>query len=398
MEPTTETPPPKPHPKRKVFLWGMTGLFLLIALALFLFWFIWGRFYEYTNDAYVSGNLVYVTPQVSGIVTSIYIDDTQLVDQGHLLIELDKTDFYIALEKSKAHLANEIRSVAKLFLEEKQALALIEVAKAELTTCSQDFERRTSLVDTGGVSNEDFDHARNKLTAAIFTLAAAEATHDSFLVQIDKTSIINHPRVQKAEEELKYAWIELKRTTLKAPASGLIAERTVQVGQRVKAGEPLFAIIPLDQMWVDANFKEVQIGKMQIGQPVSLYSDVYGHSVEYHGHIQGIGGGTGSVFSVLPPQNATGNWIKIVQRVPIRISIDPQEIIHSPLRLGLSMEATVDIHSTEASSIPHILPIHPIYQTEIFSKEEEGVQAIIEKIFKENLPSPEIPLKELESP
>ncbi len=389
MEPTLESLAPPPNSKRKLLLLGMTAGFLLIGVSVFLFWFIWGRFYEYTNDAYVSGNLVFITPQVSGIVTSIYIDDTQLVDQGSLLIELDKTDFRIALEESKANLSNEIRNVSQIFLQTKQALALTEVAKADLITCSQDFERRTLLISSGGVSTEEFDHSKNKLTAALFTLAAAEASYDSLFVQTDKTSIEKHPRVRLAEEQLKQSWIQLKRTSLRAPTNGLIAERTVQVGQRVTAGDPLLAVIPLDQMWVDANFKEVQIGKMQIGQPVSVYSDVYGSSVEYHGHVEGIGGGTGSVFSILPPQNATGNWIKIVQRVPVRVSIDQMEIIHSPLRLGLSMTVTVDIHDTEKSSIPHIMQTRSIYQTEIFNMEEEGVAEVILEIFKANLPGQE---------
>jgi membrane fusion protein, multidrug efflux system len=388
MEETEKPNPPnaEPNKKRKKLLWGMTFLFTFLGICAFLFWLIWGRFYEYTNDAYVSGNLVFVTPQVSGIVTSIYIDDSQRVDQGHLLIELDKTMFQIALEKSKAHLADEIRSVAQLFQQTKQALAMVEVAKAQLKTAAQDFERRTFLIDSGGVSAENFDHAQNKLRAAIFTLAAAEANHSSLLVQVDKTSIERHPRVKKAEQQLKDAWIQLKRTTLRAPTHGLIAERTVQVGQRVQPGEPLFSIVPLDQIWVDANFKEVQIGKMQIGQPVKLVSDMYGGSVEYHGYVQGIGGGTGSVFSVLPPQNATGNWIKIVQRLPIRISLNPEEITKNPLRLGLSMDVTVDIHNIGETSIPNVTQTKAIYQTDIFSHEEEGVEEVIEGIFKENLP------------
>ncbi len=198
-----ESSPPKPSPKRKKLLWGMSTLFLFIGICAVLFWLIWGRFYEYTDDAYVSGNLVFVTPQVSGIVTSIYIDNSQRVNQGHLLIELDKTMFQIALEESKANLANEIRNVAQLFLQTKQALAMIEVAKAQLKTAAQDFERRTFLINSGGVSAENFDHSQNELSAAFFTLAAAEATHASLLVQIDKTTVEKHPRVKKAEEQLK---------------------------------------------------------------------------------------------------------------------------------------------------------------------------------------------------
>jgi membrane fusion protein (multidrug efflux system) len=393
----TENSPPL-HSKRNLILGSMTAFFLLVALGVFLYWLLWGRFHEYTNDAYVSGNLVYVTPQVSGIVTSIYIDDTELVDEGHLLIELDKTDFQIALDLSKADLADQIRSVAQLFLQVKQAVATVQVAKTQLAQNAEDFERRKALVDSGSVSIETFQHSEHALAASFFSLAASEASYFSLFAQIDKTTIEHHPRVRKAEQHLKDAFVQMSRSTLRAPVKGLIAERTVQVGQRVQAGEPLFSIIPLDQMWVDANFKEVQIGKMQIGQHVSIYSDVYGGSVEYHGRIGGIGGGTGSVFSVLPPQNATGNWIKIVQRVPVRIFLDPKEIIAHPLRLGLSMETTVDIHDIHESSIPSLIPTRPLYKTDIFINEEEGVAKLIEEIFKANLPPTRIPLSELVLP
>lgn len=394
-----ETEPTKaPHAKRNLILWSITAFVLLVGLGIFLYRLLWGRFHEYTNDAYVSGNLVYVTPQVSGIVTSIYIDDTELVEEGHLLIELDKTDFHIALDLSKADLADQIRSVAQLFLQVKQAVAMVQVTKARFAQNAEDFERRKALVDSGSVSIENFEHAEHALTESFFSLAASEASYFSLFAQIDKTTIENHPRVQKAEQHLKDAFVQMKRATLRAPVKGLVAERTVQVGQRVKAGEPLFSIIPLDRVWVDANFKEVQIGKMQIGQHVSVYSDVYGRSVEYHGRIGGIGGGTGSVFSVLPPQNATGNWIKIVQRVPVRIFLDPKEIISHPLRLGLSMEATVDIHDIHESSIPSLIPTRPLYKTNIFMNEEEGVDALIEEIFKANLPPTRIPLNELVLP
>ena len=386
----TETPLPLRN--RKMILWSMTLFFIILALGIFLYWLLWGRFYEYTNDAYVSGNLVYVTPQISGIVTSIYIDDTQRVEEGHLLIKLDTTDAEIALDECKAALGEEIRNVAQIFLQTQQALALIEVAKADFLKYAQDFERRIPLVESGGVSKEDFEHSEIAFTSAYFTLASTEANYFSLFAQTDNTSIENHPRVQKAVENLKNAWVQLKRTTLTAPTSGLIAERSVQIGQRVKAGDPLFAIIPLEEMWVNANFKEVQIGKMQIGQTAHLKADVYGDAVKYHGYIEGIGGGTGSVFSVLPPQNATGNWIKIVQRVPVRIHLDSQELLEHPLRLGLSMDVTVDIHNIGHSSIPPITPTQPIYQTDVFAKEEEGVETVIQKIFKENLPSlPGIP-------
>ena len=375
-----------PHPHRKKILWGMTSLFLLIAFGVFLYWLLWGRFHQYTNDAYVSGNLVYVTPQVSSTATSIYVDDTQIVSQGDLLVELDPTDFQIALNLSKAALGTAIRDVAGLFLQSKQAAALVEVAKADFFKTAEDFEKRRLLLDSGSVSTEDFDHAQSALIAAYFSLDAAEQNHFSLLSQIDQTTLQTHPRVQAKIEELKNAWVALSRCTLVAPVHGLVAQRSVQVGQKVNPAEPLVAIIPLDQMWVDANFKEVQIGNMQIGQKAHITSDVYGTKVEYHGNLVGIGGGTGSVFSLLPPQNATGNWIKIVQRVPVRIALDPSEIINHPLRLGLSMDVTIDIHDIGQSAIPSKTSCKPLYKTTIFNTEELGVETIIEQIFKANIP------------
>lgn len=373
--------------KRKKVLWTMTSVFLVIALGVFLYWLIWGRFHEYTNDAYVSGNLVYVTPQVSGIVTSICIDDTEFVQEGDVSIEIDPIDYEIALEASKANLADTIRSVAELFLQTKQAFAMIDVNKAKFIQTSQDFERRVELVESGSVSIEDFDHAENALFEAYYSLIASETYYLALFAQVGNTTVQKHPRVQKAVENLKNAWIQRRRCTIKAPVGGLIAERSVQVGQRVSQGQSLFAIIPLEQMWVDANFKEVQIGKMQIGQPVSLNSDVYGGRSPYQGHIIGIGGGTGSVFSILPPQNATGNWIKIVQRVPVRIALDPSEVKKFPLRLGLSMEATVDIRDIGQNCIPLPISQRTLYQTQVFDHEEDGVEQAIQEIYRKNLPS-----------
>jgi membrane fusion protein (multidrug efflux system) len=387
--------------KRKKILWSMTLVFALIALGIFLYWLLWGRFHEYTNDAYVSGNLVYVTPQVSGIVRSICIDDTEFVDEGFISVEIDPIDYEIALQESKAELGNTIRSVAELFLQAKDALAKIGVAKARFVQTSQDFERRVELVDSGSVSIEDYDHAENALLEAYFSLVSAETNYLSLFAQVGKTTVQKHPRVQKTVEHLKNAWIQKSRCTIKAPAGGLIAERSVQVGQRVHQGQSLFAVIPLEQMWIDANFKEVKIGNMQIGQKVSVHSDVYGRRVPYQGHVMGIGGGTGSVFSILPPQNATGNWIKIVQRVPVRIALDPQELQKAPLRLGLSMEVTVDIRDIGEPSVPKQAGQRALYHTKIFDHEEDGVQTLIEEIFIANLPSVDLsetdPLEGMES-
>ncbi len=374
-------------PKKAKILLLLTGSLLIIGTALFIYWYLWGRFTEFTDDAYVSGNLVYVTPQVTGIVTDIYIDDTDYVVEGTPLVDLDRTDFLIALEKSKAELADKVRSVAQLFTTAQELEAKIEIKKAAFIQSAQDFERRLKLVDRGSVSKEDFDHAEKTLSASYYALVAAEEAFFTLFAQIENTTVSTHPWVELAKQKVKDAWIHLKRCTLYAPVTGLVAKKTVQVGERIDAASPVLAVVPLDQIWVDANFKEVQIGKMQIGQKADITADIYGNGVKYQGTIIGIAGGTGSVFSLLPPQNATGNWIKIVQRLPIRIALNPLEIAEHPLRLGLSAEVRVDIHNIGGSVIPSLRENKTLYHTDVFASEEAGVEEIIAQIIRENTPS-----------
>jgi membrane fusion protein, multidrug efflux system len=377
----------KPHLSRKKTLILVTIGLLVVGGFLFLYWLLWARFEEYTDDAYVSGNLLYVTPQVSAAITKVYVDDTQFVEKDHLLLELDPTDFLLLLEENKQNLAQTVRDVSQLFMQTKQKKAFCLAAKAEFLKAVEDFERRNALVVSGSVSQEDFTHAERALQNTYFTFISAEQEYFSFLAQTENTTIAEHPRVLFAKEKCKNALIALKRCKIYAPSSGIVAMRTGQVGQKAKVPEPLLAIIPLDQMWIDANFREDQIGHMQIGQKAKVTTDTYGRSCVFRGVVAGIGGGTGSVFSILPPQNATGNWIKIVQRVPVRIQIIPQECIEHPLRLGLSAEIRVDVHSIDGSSIPSPAAPSALYETDIFDGEEEGAEEMIEKIILENLPS-----------
>lgn len=376
-----------PHPKRKVILISMTLFLLIVAIVFFLYWWVWGRFDEYTDDAYVTGNSVYVTPQINGIITSIYIDDTWYVQKGQVLIELDQTDYKIALDKSLSLLGQTIRDVAQLFAETNQKKAQIQVAKAVFIKDSEDFERRFALVPSGSVSKEDFSHATAALTNSYFSLIAAEQEYFSLKAQIEHTTIQTHPLVQQAIQGVKECWVKLSRCTIKAPTSGLIAQRRAQVGERVTPSEFVLSVVPLKEIWVEANFKEDQIGSMQIGQKATIRTDIYGSRVLYEGEVVGMGAGTGSIFSLLPPQNATGNWIKIVQRVPIRISLQPDQILDFPLRLGLSTEVHVDIHPLKNPLLSQEPAPLPLYTTTIFANEEEGVQTLIDSIFRNNLPS-----------
>ncbi len=376
-----------PHPKRNLILISMTLFLLLAAIVFFLYWWVWGRFDEYTDDAYVAGNSVYITPQISGIITNIYADDTWYVQKGQILIELDQTDYKIALDKSSALLGQTIREVAQLFAKTNQKKAQIRVAKAEFLKDSEDFERRSALITSGSVSKEDFSHAIAALTNSYFSLISAEQEYFSLKVQIDHTTVQTHPLVEQAIQGVKERFIELTRCTIKAPTAGLIAQRRAQVGERVTPSEFVLSVVPLEEIWVEANFKEDQIGSMQIGQKATIRTDIYGRLVLYEGEVIGMGAGTGSIFSLLPPQNATGNWIKIVQRVPIRISLNPSQILDFPLRLGLSTEVHVDIHALKSPLLSKEPTLLPVYTTTIFANEEEGVQALIDTIFTNNLPS-----------
>jgi membrane fusion protein (multidrug efflux system) len=360
-------------------------IFLLLGSGWFAYWWIWGRFYQYTDDAYVDGNNVVLNSQVSGIVESFSAMDADFVPQGRILVELDRTNPRIALEKAVANLGNAVRDVMGMFEEVKEYAALIQMKKAELIKTAQDYEHRKNLIDEGGVSLEDLEHAEAALRSSFADLEATEHQYIAKVAAIENTTVDTHPLVENMKTEVRDTFVALQRCTIKAPVTGIVAQRTVQVGEHIKAGQSLMAIVPLDQMWVSANFKEVQLAKMRVGQPVEITSDIYGSDVTFRGIVAGIGGGTGSVFSVLPPQNATGNWIKIVQRIPVRIILDQEQIQEHPLRLGLSMDVTVDIHDTNKPYVPEIRPDHPLFETDVFAAQEEGAEALIIEVIESNL-------------
>ena len=271
-----------------------------------------------------------------------------------------------------------------LFQTAEENKADIEVRKAEFSRAVQDFDNRQGLVEFGGVSKEDFEHAEAALLSSYASLVLAEYKYLASLAQVENTTVDTHPLVQKAKEMVRETWVNLQRCDIEAPVHGIVGQRRAQVGEWVNKGDPLLAVIPFDQMWVDANFKEVQLTNIRLGQPVKMTSDIYGGDVVFHGTVIGINGGTGSVFSVLPPQNATGNWIKIVQRLAVRICLDPEEIKRHPLRLGLSMEVTVDIHDVEGNFVPEEKPCQAIYETDVFENQERGSEEIIQEIIRQN--------------
>jgi len=341
---TSAAVPPKAGIARRLGLLGLGAVVLLSGLGVAGYWFFDGRYYESTDDAYVDGDVVQVTSEVPGTVLSLSVDDTQLVTAGQSLLQLDPADARIAEENAEADLARAVRQVRGLFAQGQELRAQIEQREQAQRTADDDLQRRGGLIADGAISAEELSHARDAVTTTRANVSAARQALSQTVAQIDGTTIADHPQVLAAAGAVRNAALALHRTELVSPVSGVIAKRSVQVGQHVAAGTPLLAVVPLDNVWVDANFKEVQLERMRAGQPVTVSTDIYGHKVSYHGHLVGIAAGSGNAFALLPSQNASGNWIKIVQRVPVRILLDPQELTAHPLRVGLSTSVRVDLH------------------------------------------------------
>lgn len=328
--------------RRLLFLLGAS---VLAAGAIyFAYWLFYARFYITTNDAYVAGNTVSITAREQGTVLALHADDTQQVRQGQLLVELDPVKASVAVDAAAADLARTVRGVRSSFSRVDELKARAEAARIAFAQASQDYKRRVSA--GGSVSREELSHARDALAAAKASLAAAEGALKQGEAAVHGTLVATNPEVLAAEARLRQAVIVRSHMRLEAPVSGQVAQRTVQLGEQVAPGTPLMTVVPLDALWIDANFKEGEITDIRIGQPVTINADVYGGGVTYHGHVVGLGAGTGSAFALLPPQNASGNWIKIVQRVPVRIALDPAELRDHPLRIGLSVNVSVDVSDT----------------------------------------------------
>ncbi|EQD78483.1 secretion protein HlyD family protein, partial [mine drainage metagenome] len=373
-----------PNARRKLLL---RLVFIIVVLAL-LAWGTWywldGRWYASTNDAYAHANIVEVTPLVPGTVTAIDADNNDYVRAGQTLVQFDAADARVALERAEANLALTVRRVRALYAGAGAAQALLATRQVELRRAEQDYARVLKLKGTGAISAQDAQHAGDALAAARAALGAAREQLNSSRAPIAETVLARQPDVLMAAAMLRQAYLDLARTRLLAPVSGYIAKRSVQLGQRVMPGTPLMALVPLDHVWVDANFKETMIGQMRIGQPVTLTSDVYGGSVVYHGHVQGLGIGTGSAFALLPAQNATGNWIKIVQRLPVRIDLDQGELAKHPLRVGLSMSVEVNLHDQNGAMLASQPPSKPVLQTTVYDGQVRAADALIARIIRSN--------------
>uniref|UniRef100_UPI00321F93EA HlyD family secretion protein n=1 Tax=Legionella sp. TaxID=459 RepID=UPI00321F93EA len=337
--------------KRKFLLISFTIVLVVIAIFYGLYWWFIARFYEETDNAYVNGNIIPITAQVGGTVIAVKADDTQYVSTGQLLVELDPIDAFIAFEQAKANLAQTLRNTQQLFINNTGLQANLKNQQVSHEKAKQDLLRRNQAIGVGAVSKEELTHAEDSLKSADAALTQAQSALLANRALTENTNLPQHPNVLAAATRLRQAYIDYMRTSIRAPVSGEISKRTAQVGQRVAAGTQLMALVPLEQVWVDANFKEKQVRYMRIGQPATLTADLYGSSVVYHGTIMGFSAGTGSAFALLPAQNATGNWIKVVQRLPVRIQLDPKELKAHPLRIGLSMEVTIDLHNQSGKYI-----------------------------------------------
>ncbi|CAI8696308.1 EmrA/EmrK family multidrug efflux transporter periplasmic adaptor subunit [Burkholderia cepacia] len=368
--------------KRKRMMTLLVAVIVIAAIAYGLYYFLVARFHEGTDDAYVNGNVVQITPQVTGTVIAVKADDTQTVKAGDPLVVLDPADSQVALQQAEANLAQTVRQVRGLFVNDDQYRAQVALRQSDLSKAEDDLRRRVAVAQTGAVSQEEISHARDAVKAAQASLDGAQQQLASNRALTANTTIASHPNVMAAAAKVRDAYLANARNVLPAPVTGYVAKRSVQVGQRVSPGTPLMSVVPLNAVWVDANFKEVQLKHMRIGQPVELTADIYGSSAVYHGKVVGFSAGTGSAFSLLPAQNATGNWIKVVQRLPVRIELDPKDLDKHPLRIGLSMQVDVDIKDERGNQL--VNAPNTVYETNVFAKYGDEADAEIARVIAEN--------------
>ncbi|MEO8747249.1 MAG: HlyD family efflux transporter periplasmic adaptor subunit [Rhodanobacter sp.] len=371
---------------RSLLLRMLAVVIVLGGIGWGAWYFFEGRWNADTDDAYVNGNVVQITPQIAGTVVSIGAEDGDLVHAGEVLVELDPSDADVALAEAKANLANTVRKVRGLYSSVNGAHADVAARKTAVDKARADYKRRVALAKSGAISAEELAHVSDALTSAESSLIAAQQQYQTSKVLVDDTVVASHPDVQAAAARLRAAFLTDARTALVAPVDGYVAKRSVQVGQRVMPGTPLMAVVPLHDVWIDANFKETQLTDMRIGQPVSITSDVYGADVRYKGEVESLGVGTGSAFSLLPAQNATGNWIKIVQRIPVRVVFtEPQQLQKHPLRLGMSVTVEVNLHHQNGAMLAQQARDQPVFSTAVYQQQLAHADAAIAQIVHENM-------------
>ncbi|HEY6921964.1 MAG TPA: HlyD family efflux transporter periplasmic adaptor subunit [Steroidobacteraceae bacterium] len=359
-------------------------LVVLCGVGYGSYWWLYARHFESTDDCYVNGDVVQITSEVPGTVIGLHVDDTQFVTRDQPLLELDPADAEVAVSSATANLARAVRAVRTLFAQADRLRAEIVDREVALHRAEQDYQRRVGLLSDGAVSSEELHHAGDNITELRAAVTAARDQLNETTAQTDGTTVATNPQVLAAVAAYRDASLALRRSHITAPVSGVVARRSVQVGQQVAAGAPLAGVVPLDAVWVDANFKEVQLRDMRVGQPVTLHADIYGGKISYHGKIVGLSAGSGTAFALLPSQNASGNWIKIVQRLPVRVALDPRELRAHPLRIGLSVTATVDIRDTSGLLMAREVRQVPIPSQRSLAN-DPTVDARINQIIQNNL-------------
>ena len=371
-----------------------TKILLLIALIFIVLGALWAAYWvlvlsrrERTDDAYVNGNKVVISAQVSGTVIAVQADDTQLVKAGQVLVRLDPIDAQTSLSRMASALAQSVRQVRQENSTAEQYDSVIDTRKLELARAQADLAKREPLLAEHAIAPEEVRHAREsvELARAALTQAVRQSTSSHALV--DGTQVEDNPSVLQAKSAYRDAWIAAQRNAVVAPVTGYVAERSVQLGQHIQAGQALMTVIPLNSLWVDANFKEVQLRHLRIGQPAEVRSDLYGGSFIFHGHVKGMAAGTGAAFSLLPAQNASGNWIKVVQRVPVRIQIDDADLVKSPLRVGLSATVTVDTTSRQGPVLATEASDTAVGDTRVYTQDLDKANSEADAVVQRNLES-----------
>jgi len=374
-----------PNGKRRRILLLIAVIFIALGALWAAYWILVLSKREKTDDAYVNGNKVVISAQISGTVVAVLKDDTQLVKAGQVLVKLDPIDAQTALSRAASALAQTVRQVRQQKATAGQYDSEIESRKLDLARAQIDLEKRQPLLADHAIAGEEVRHAQESVQMARAALIQAERQSSSAHALVDGTPVETNPTVLQAKDAFRDAWIAAQRNAVVAPVSGYVAERSVQLGQHIQAGEALMTVIPLHSLWVDANFKEVQLRNLRIGQNAEVRSDLYGGTFIFHGRVQGMSAGTGAAFSLLPPQNASGNWIKVVQRVPVRIRIDDNDLIKSPLRVGLSSTVTVDTTSRDGPVLAPEANDPPVGDTQVYVQDLDKANAEADAVVRRNL-------------
>ncbi|WCG82322.1 multidrug efflux MFS transporter periplasmic adaptor subunit EmrA [Pectobacterium sp. A5351] len=379
-----KTPQRNKKQQRKRVLSLLTFIFVVLGCAWLGYWFLVLRHHQSTDDAYVAGNQIQIMAQISGSVTHVNVDNTDFVKQGQVLVELDPTDAQQAFERAKTGLANSVRQTHQLIINSKQYQANIELRQTELNKAQSDLSRREALGSANAIGREEVQHARDAVATAKAALEVARQQYQANQAMILDTPLEKQPAIQQASVEMRDAWLALQRTKIVSPIDGYVSRRSVQIGARISPTSALMAVVPANHLWVDANFKETQLANMRIGQPATVVADIYGDDVVYQGKVVGLDMGTGSAFSLLPAQNATGNWIKVVQRLPVRIELDPKQVAEHPLRIGLSALVNVDTANIEGNALAETSRTTPAYQSDALTLDLTPVNQDISAIIQAN--------------